>query len=185
MTHPPRFGRGHMPPSPAMLPHSSHHTTQATQCLQPPAVHSRRDRGGGARRLPTHRPPGPPTPGWEALLWDRRVEGRFPEAKELKQRVRDRVAPTRSLGHHHGGPHSVPPPAQLLFKEFPNTPGGCCCFRCVPLTNPNRFVCLCLSWWFLLTICSSTRVDPHRDCSDVKPPPSDQPHPSDGGACPL
>jgi len=32
-------------------------------------------------------------------LWDRRREGRFPEAKELKQRVRDLVAPARPLGH--------------------------------------------------------------------------------------
>lgn len=33
------------------------------------------------------------------LLWSRKTEGRFPEAKELKQRVRDHIAPERSLGH--------------------------------------------------------------------------------------
>ena len=33
------------------------------------------------------------------LLWSRRAQGRFPEAKEIKQRVRDRIAPGRSLGH--------------------------------------------------------------------------------------
>lgn len=33
------------------------------------------------------------------LVWSRKAEGRFPEIKELKQRVRDRVAPGRSLGH--------------------------------------------------------------------------------------
>lgn len=32
-------------------------------------------------------------------LWSRRAEGRFPELKELKQRVRDRVAPEKNLGH--------------------------------------------------------------------------------------
>ena len=32
-------------------------------------------------------------------LWSRAAEGRFPEPKELKQRVRDRVAPGRDLGH--------------------------------------------------------------------------------------
>jgi len=32
-------------------------------------------------------------------VWSRASEGRFPEAKELKQRVRDRVAPDRDLGH--------------------------------------------------------------------------------------
>lgn len=35
----------------------------------------------------------------EALIWSRKEEGRFPEAKEVKQRVRDQVAPERSLGH--------------------------------------------------------------------------------------
>ena len=35
----------------------------------------------------------------ESVLWSRKAEGRFPEAKELKQRVRDAVAPERSLGH--------------------------------------------------------------------------------------
>jgi selenoprotein W-related protein len=32
-------------------------------------------------------------------IWSRKGEGRFPEAPELKQRVRDRVAPGRPLGH--------------------------------------------------------------------------------------
>jgi selenoprotein W-related protein len=33
------------------------------------------------------------------LLWSRKDEGRFPEAKELKQRLRDRVVPGKDLGH--------------------------------------------------------------------------------------
>lgn len=32
-------------------------------------------------------------------VWSRREEGRFPEPRELKQRIRDRVAPGRDLGH--------------------------------------------------------------------------------------
>jgi selenoprotein W-related protein len=32
-------------------------------------------------------------------IWNRATEGRFPEAKELKQRVRDIIAPERDLGH--------------------------------------------------------------------------------------
>ena len=32
-------------------------------------------------------------------LWSREKEGRFPESKELKQRLRDRIAPGRDLGH--------------------------------------------------------------------------------------
>lgn len=35
----------------------------------------------------------------DAVVWSRRGEGRFPDLKELKQRVRDRVAPDRPLGH--------------------------------------------------------------------------------------
>ncbi len=33
------------------------------------------------------------------ILFDRRKEGRFPEIKELKQLVRDKVNPEKSLGH--------------------------------------------------------------------------------------
>ncbi len=35
----------------------------------------------------------------DELIWSRKTEGRFPESKELKQRVRDRVAPEKALGH--------------------------------------------------------------------------------------
>ena len=34
-----------------------------------------------------------------SLVWSRAHEGRSPEPKELKQRVRDLVAPDMSLGH--------------------------------------------------------------------------------------
>lgn len=33
------------------------------------------------------------------LIWSRKDEGRFPEMKELKQRLRDRIAPQMGLGH--------------------------------------------------------------------------------------
>ena len=32
-------------------------------------------------------------------LWSRKTEHRFPEMAELKQRLRDRIAPERALGH--------------------------------------------------------------------------------------
>jgi len=35
----------------------------------------------------------------DELVWSRKEQGRFPEAKELKQRVRDRGAPDKDLGH--------------------------------------------------------------------------------------
>ncbi|MFZ1775431.1 MAG: SelT/SelW/SelH family protein [Rhizobiaceae bacterium] len=33
------------------------------------------------------------------IVWERKAEGGFPEAKVLKQRVRDVIEPGRSLGH--------------------------------------------------------------------------------------
>ena len=37
------------------------------------------------------------------LVWSRAVEQRFPDAKELKQRVRDVIAPVKELGHSDSG----------------------------------------------------------------------------------
>ncbi|CAG8463349.1 7201_t:CDS:2 [Ambispora leptoticha] len=37
--------------------------------------------------------------GSSELIWDRKEKGRFPELPELKQLVRDRVAPDMKLGH--------------------------------------------------------------------------------------
>jgi selenoprotein W-related protein len=35
----------------------------------------------------------------EETIWSRKEQGRFPDIKELKQLVRDRVAPDKELGH--------------------------------------------------------------------------------------
>jgi len=35
----------------------------------------------------------------DEIVWSRAAQGRFPEMKELKQLVRDRIAPERHLGH--------------------------------------------------------------------------------------
>ncbi|QDQ86523.1 SelT/SelW/SelH family protein [Alcaligenaceae bacterium SJ-26] len=35
----------------------------------------------------------------DVLIWDRKTDGGFPDAKILKQRVRDRLDPARDLGH--------------------------------------------------------------------------------------
>lgn len=35
----------------------------------------------------------------EHLIWSRKEQGRFPEAKEIKQCIRDIIAPDRNLGH--------------------------------------------------------------------------------------
>jgi selenoprotein W-related protein len=37
-----------------------------------------------------------------ATIWSRKDMGRFPEMREIKQLVRDRIAPGRSLGHSDG-----------------------------------------------------------------------------------
>jgi selenoprotein W-related protein len=33
------------------------------------------------------------------VLWNKKVEGRYPEPKEIKQRLRDQIDPERDLGH--------------------------------------------------------------------------------------
>jgi selenoprotein W-related protein len=38
----------------------------------------------------------------DQTIWDRTVDDGFPEAKELKQRVRDLLDPQRDLGHIDG-----------------------------------------------------------------------------------
>ncbi|KAK4217919.1 Rdx family-domain-containing protein [Rhypophila decipiens] len=40
-----------------------------------------------------------PTTTVQKVLWDRKVDGGFPETKELKRRVRDVIQPDRDLGH--------------------------------------------------------------------------------------
>ena len=35
----------------------------------------------------------------DTLIWSRAERGRFPDIKELKQLVRDHIAPGKSLGH--------------------------------------------------------------------------------------
>ena len=35
----------------------------------------------------------------QQVIWERKRDGGFPEAKVLKQRVRDIIAPERDLGH--------------------------------------------------------------------------------------
>jgi selenoprotein W-related protein len=39
------------------------------------------------------------TPEGVVSIWSRKDESGFPEIKELKQRVRDRIAPEKPLGH--------------------------------------------------------------------------------------
>jgi selenoprotein W-related protein len=47
-------------------------------------------------------------------VFDRAQAGRFPESKELKQLVRDRVAPGRDLGHSDGpSAHELAPEGDL------------------------------------------------------------------------
>lgn len=35
----------------------------------------------------------------DALIWSRKEQGRFPDITELKQLVRDQIAPEKDLGH--------------------------------------------------------------------------------------
>jgi selenoprotein W-related protein len=40
----------------------------------------------------------------ETLLWERKRDGGFPDIKNLKQKVRDIIAPERDLGHLENKP---------------------------------------------------------------------------------
>ncbi len=42
------------------------------------------------------------------LLWSRAEQGRFPDIKELKQLVRDRVSPDKDLGHTDRAANQTP-----------------------------------------------------------------------------
>ncbi|MEK7735159.1 MAG: SelT/SelW/SelH family protein, partial [Pseudomonadota bacterium] len=33
------------------------------------------------------------------VLWNKKAAGRYPEPKEIKQLIRDRIDPSRDLGH--------------------------------------------------------------------------------------
>ncbi|RYO74431.1 hypothetical protein DL764_010834 [Monosporascus ibericus] len=48
---------------------------------------------------PTAPEPAIPVRPQHRVIWDRRVDGGFPETKELKRRVRDAIEPGRNLGH--------------------------------------------------------------------------------------
>jgi len=49
-------------------------------------------------------------------LFDRAAQGRFPELRELKQSIRDRVAPDRSLGHSEA-PAAAPEGAEVRSRS--------------------------------------------------------------------
>ncbi|RHZ74048.1 hypothetical protein Glove_227g22 [Diversispora epigaea] len=50
------------------------------------------------------------------IIWNRKKEGRFPELKELKQIVRDKIAPEMNLGH-----------SDIKKKDIPTTESGDVC----------------------------------------------------------
>ena len=57
--------------------------------------------GGVFKVHVTYKPSGETTDSTphEALIWDRKAEGGFPETKILKQRVRNLIEPEKNLGH--------------------------------------------------------------------------------------
>ncbi|RDA82516.1 hypothetical protein CP532_1661 [Ophiocordyceps camponoti-leonardi (nom. inval.)] len=59
---------------------------------------------------PTPTPTPTTTTTTTTILWDRSVDGGFPETKELKRRLRDVVEPGRNLGHVDGHRRSAEEP---------------------------------------------------------------------------
>lgn len=54
----------------------------------------------------------------QQIVWDRTVDGGFPEAKVLKQRVRDVIAPKLDLGHSEDGDQAVGPTGRTAFDRL-------------------------------------------------------------------
>lgn len=52
----------------------------------------------------------------DVVLWDRKVEGGFPEAKILKQRLRNHIEPDKKLGHSDT-PSSKSTPSETAQKS--------------------------------------------------------------------
>ena len=44
----------------------------------------------------------------QQLIWSRKRDGGFPDVKQLKQLVRDEIAPVKNLGHSDRGGRSTP-----------------------------------------------------------------------------
>ncbi len=57
-----------------------------------------------------------------AVLWDRKVDGGFPETKELKRRVRDVIEPGRDLGHVDRD-HAKPAAAAAVAEKADDSTG--------------------------------------------------------------
>ncbi|KAK7989477.1 acyl-CoA N-acyltransferase [Apiospora arundinis] len=74
-----------------------------------PSSTSNNDAGHDVRQ-PGSAPAAQPTQQ-RRVLWDRTVDGGFPETKELKRRVRDVIEPNRDLGHVDRDHAKKPKPA--------------------------------------------------------------------------
>ena len=53
----------------------------------------------------------------DQIVWDRKADGGFPEAKILKRRVRDIVAPDASLGHSDAAPPKPEVPESVGWED--------------------------------------------------------------------
>ncbi|RYP19914.1 hypothetical protein DL765_003062 [Monosporascus sp. GIB2] len=94
------------------------------------------------------------------VLWDRKVDGGFPETKELKRRVRDAIEPGRNLGHvdrdhRRGGAEAKPDEGTAggggggeevaATQACPPKAGGGACEDCQLNLRPNPIPTKCLA----------------------------------------
>ncbi|GAA5924961.1 hypothetical protein JCM3775_006328 [Rhodotorula graminis] len=59
--------------------------------------------------------------GWE-LVWDRKIEGGFPELKHLKQRIRNIISPAQDLGHSDKPVNAKAPTTAAAAAPAPPVP---------------------------------------------------------------
>ena len=76
-------------------------------------------------------------------LWNRATEGRFPEAKELKQRVRNLIDPNRDLGHSDvdGAEAAAQAAGEQIGEDAPEVTGTKwgAIKRLLSIVRPRRF----------------------------------------------
>jgi selenoprotein W-related protein len=58
------------------------------------------------------------------VVWDRTTDGGFPESKQLKQRIRDFIAPDRNLGHSDSSSSTTTP--SLVVSSSSSSPPDVC-----------------------------------------------------------
>jgi selenoprotein W-related protein len=84
----------------------------------------------------------------QVVLWDRKEQGGFPESKELKQKVRDLMAPERNLGHSEGSTSTVTKKEDCV--DCPTPPAVQDTYNRIVIPEPHVAITYCTGCRWLL-----------------------------------